>query len=52
VVSITLWLGFEVWQRNSGLWMAIAAGMLGYAVYTFFLTWPGGGSGDDGRPDA
>ena len=44
VVSITLWLGFEIWQasagRGSGLWLALAAGMLGYAVYTFFITWP------------
>ena len=52
VVSIALWLGFEIWQRNSGLWMAIAAGMLGYAVYTFFITWPKDGSGDDERPGA
>ena len=39
VVSITLWLG-------------LAAGMLGYAVYTFFITWPKDGSGDDERPGA
>lgn len=56
VVSIALWLGFEVWQASlgtgSGLWLALAAGMLGYAVYTFFITWPGDGSGDDGRPSA
>ena len=56
VVSITLWLGFELWQANagrgSGLWLALAAGMLGYAVYTFFLTWPKGGPGDDGAPRA
>jgi hypothetical protein len=56
VVSITLWLGFEIWQaaagKGSGLWLALAAGMLGYAVYTFFITWPGDGSGDDERPGA
>ena len=56
VVSIALWLCFEIWQANqsggSGLWLALAAGMLGYAVYTFFLTWPGDGSGDDGAPRA
>ena len=40
VVSITLWLGFEVWQRNSGLWIAIAGAMLVYAVTTFFITYP------------
>ena len=50
VVSIVLWLGFEVWQRNSGLWMAIAAGMLVYAVYTFFITYPGPQAGDDEGP--
>jgi hypothetical protein len=56
VVTIALWLGFEIWQASSGagsgLWMALAAGMLGYAVYTFFITWPKDGSGDDGRPRA
>ena len=56
VVSLVLWLGFEIWQasagRGSGLWLALAAGMLGYAVYTFFITWPGDGSGDDGAPRA
>lgn len=56
VVSIALWLGFEIWQasagKGSGLWLALAAGMLGYAVYTFFLTWPGDTPGDDGTPRA
>jgi len=52
VVSIALWLGFEIWQANSGLWMAIAAGMLGYAVYTFFITWPKDAPGGDAGPDA
>ena len=50
VVTIVLWLGFEIWQRNSGLWMAIAAGMLVYAVYTFFITYPGDQAGDDEGP--
>jgi len=48
VVSIALWLGFEVWQASSGFWLAISAGMLGYAVYTFFITWPKDGA-DDGE---
>lgn len=56
VVAVALWLGFEVWQasagRGSGLWLAIAAGMLGYAVYTFFITWPKDGAGDDEAPRA
>lgn len=50
VVSIVLWLGFEIWQQSSGLWMAIAAAMLGYAVYTFFITYPGAQGGDDEGP--
>jgi len=50
VVSIVLWLGFEIWQQNSGLWMAIAAAMLAYAVYTFFITYPGPQAGDDEGP--
>lgn len=56
VVAVALWFGFEVWQasagRGSGLWLALAAGMLGYAVYTFFLTWPKDDAGDDGAPRA
>ena len=56
VVSIALWLGFEIWQASagggSGLWLALAAGMLGYAVYTFFITWPKDGPGDDAAPRA
>ena len=56
VVSIVLWLGFEIWQANagrgSGRWLALAAGMLGYAVYTFFPTWPNDGPGDDAAPRA
>ena len=40
VAAVALWLGFELYQGNSGLWTAIAAGMLGYAIYTFFITWP------------
>ena len=56
VASIVLWLGFEIWQANagagSGLWLAIAAGMLGYAVYTFFITWPKDAPEDDGGAGA
>lgn len=40
VLTIVAWLGFEVYQGTSGLWMAIAAGTLAYAIYTFFLNWP------------
>ena len=40
VLTIVAWLGFEIYQSNSGLWMAIAAGILAYAVYTFFIAWP------------
>ena len=40
VLTIMAWLGFELYQRNSGMWMAIAAATLAYAVYTFFIAWP------------
>jgi hypothetical protein len=40
VASIAAWLGFEIYQAASGLWIAIAGGMLAYAVYTFFIAWP------------
>jgi len=38
-LGVAVWLGFEIYG-GSGLWIAIAAGMLCYAVWTFFLSWP------------
>ena len=52
VAAVALWFGFEAWQANSGLWIAIAGGMLGYAIYTFFITYPGDNRKDDGSPRA
>jgi hypothetical protein len=48
VAVVALWLGFELWQQSDALWVAIAAGMLFYAVYTFFIRWPK----DDGSPQS
>jgi hypothetical protein len=48
VAVIGLWLGFELYQGGGALWVGIAACFLAYALYTFFLTWPG----DDGTPPA
>ncbi len=48
VVSIALWLAFEFYQGANGFWIAIAGGMLVYAVYIFFITWPKEQPGDDG----
>ncbi len=50
VVTVALWLLFELYQQNSGLWIAIAGGMLVYAVYTFLITWPKDQPGDDVTP--
>ena len=50
VVTIALWLAFEVYQQSSGLWIAVAGGMLVYAVYTFFITWPKDVPEDDAAP--
>lgn len=50
VVTIALWLAFEVYQQSSGLWIAVAGGMLVYAVYTFFITWPKDAPEDDAAP--
>jgi hypothetical protein len=49
---VALWLAFEIYQGASGLWVAIAAGMLVYAVYTFFITWPKDAPTGDAGPDA
>jgi hypothetical protein len=40
VASIVAWLAFELYMGSSGLWIALAGGMLAYAVYIFFITWP------------
>ncbi|MGE0004415.1 MAG: hypothetical protein AB7S92_02380 [Parvibaculaceae bacterium] len=37
--AVALWLAFEI-HHQSGLWIAIAAAMLCYALWTFFLSWP------------
>ena len=31
------WVGFEIWQE-SFIWLLVACGCLGYAVYDFFLS--------------
>lgn len=36
---VALWLAFEIYNE-SGFWIAIAAAMLCYALWTFFLSWP------------
>lgn len=40
VIVIALWLGFELYMGSGGIWLAVAAGALAYAVYAFFITWP------------
>jgi polyferredoxin len=50
VVTVALWLAFEVYQQASGLWIALSGGMLVYAVYTFLITWPKDTAEDDGAP--
>jgi hypothetical protein len=36
---VALWLAFEVYHQ-SGFWVFIAAAMLCYALWIFFLSWP------------
>ena len=36
---VAVWLGVEIYYNN-GLWIVIACAMLGYAIWTFFLSWP------------
>ena len=50
-MTVALWLAFELWQQSSGLWIAIAGGMLVYAVYTFLITWPKDEPKDDVSPN-
>jgi hypothetical protein len=45
-VFCVLWLGFESWSEPGSLWFWLAVGVLGWAVWDFFL------SGNYGQPDA
>ncbi len=40
VVVVALWLAFELFYAQNQLWIMLALGMLAYAVYVFFWTWP------------
>ena len=40
VIVIALWLAFVLYVGSGGIWLALGAGALAYAVYTFFITWP------------
>jgi hypothetical protein len=37
---VALWLAIEVYYGGDGFWTVIAAGMLCYALWIFFLSWP------------
>ncbi len=52
VAVIVFWTGFEYYMGERGLWLAIAAGMLVYAVYIFFITWPKDTPEGDAGPKA
>ena len=52
VVVIALWLALELSRGSEWFWSALAGGMLIYAVYTFFLTWPKDAPKDDAGPGA
>ena len=52
VAVIFFWLCFEIYTGSNEIWILLALGMLAYAVYTFFLTWPKDGSAGDGTPKA
>lgn len=49
VAVIALWLCFELYMGSGGIWLAMAAGSLAYAVYTFFITWPKDAGPQDGE---
>ena len=40
VAVVVLWLAFELFVTQQPLWMAVAAAITLYAVYTFLITWP------------
>jgi hypothetical protein len=40
VVMVAAWLAFEVFYSQDSFWISIAAGMLVYGIWSFFLNWP------------
>jgi hypothetical protein len=40
VAAIGLWLAFELYYARDGLWIAVAAGFLAYADWSFLINWP------------
>jgi hypothetical protein len=52
VLATALFFGFELWQGQSGLWIALSGGMLAFAVYTLLLTYPNDKGEDDAGPAA
>lgn len=48
VVVVALWLAFELWMGSTGIWLAMAGGMLAYAIWVFLISFPK----DDGGPPA
>jgi Na+-driven multidrug efflux pump len=52
VLTVAIWLGVELYMGERGIWAALAGGMLAYAIYIFFLTWPKDEPKDDGVPPA
>ncbi|MGD9509985.1 MAG: hypothetical protein AB7I59_21265 [Geminicoccaceae bacterium] len=38
LVLAVLWMAFEGWYEPGGLWFWLAAGILAYGVYDFFLS--------------
>jgi TctA family transporter len=44
IAAVALWAAYEVTVTQSGLWMVVALGVLGYAVWTFLITFPKDGA--------
>jgi hypothetical protein len=40
VCFVAVWFGVELIYSRDGLWTAVAAGFLAYAVWTFFINRP------------
>jgi hypothetical protein len=40
LAAVAGWLAYEVLVTRNTLWMTLAAGMLAYAAWVFFISWP------------
>lgn len=49
VAFVGAWAAYEIIVSKDQLWMMLAVGMLGYAIWTFIFQWPKDADQPDGK---